>query len=65
MTDALRTIAVMQNEMDLSVLSNQMLESSAASLRTTSSQHDQLSSYMTTSKHLVTALRNLTGLTVL
>ncbi|EDR08047.1 uncharacterized protein LACBIDRAFT_297676 [Laccaria bicolor S238N-H82] len=56
-TDALRrTIAAMQNELERSVLSNQMLESSSASLHATSSQHDKLSSFMITSKHLVTAL---------
>jgi hypothetical protein len=56
-TDALRrTIALMQTELERSVLTTQMLESSTASLRSTSLQHDTLSSVMSTSKQLITAL---------
>ncbi|KAF9005084.1 Sec20-domain-containing protein [Cyathus striatus] len=56
-TEALRrTIAVMQGELERSVLTTQMLDSSSATLRTASSQHDTLSSLMTTSKQLITAL---------
>ncbi|KDR85819.1 hypothetical protein GALMADRAFT_234910 [Galerina marginata CBS 339.88] len=56
-TDALRrTIALMQTELERSVLSTQMLDESTATLRSTSSQHDTLSSVMYTSKQLVTAL---------
>ena len=56
-TDALRrTIALMQSELERSVLSNQLLEESTASLRATSLQHDTLNSVMSTSKQLVTAL---------
>jgi protein transport protein SEC20 len=45
----------MQKELERSVLTSQMLENSAT-LRSTSSQHDTLSSVMHTSKQLVTAL---------
>lgn len=56
-TDALRrTIALMQNELERSVLSSQLLEESTATLQSTSFQHDVLSSVMTNSKHLITAL---------
>lgn len=56
-TDALRrTIALMQTELERSVLTTQILDSSTASLRTTSLQHDTLSSVMSTSKQLITAL---------
>ena len=56
-TDGLRrTIALMQTELERSVLSSQMLEDSTTTLRSTSSQHDTLSSVMYTSKQLVTAL---------
>src|SRR5437879_4216561 len=56
-TDGLRrTIALMQKELERSVLSSQMLENSTATLRSTSSQHDTLSTVMYTSKQLVTAL---------
>ena len=56
-TDGLRrTIALMQTELERSVLSSQMLEDSTTTLRSTSSQHDTLSSVMHTSKQLVTAL---------
>jgi protein transport protein SEC20 len=56
-TDALRrTIALMQTELERSVLTTQMLDSSTASLRSTSLQHDTLSFVMTTSKQLITAL---------
>ncbi|KAF9002392.1 Sec20-domain-containing protein [Hymenopellis radicata] len=56
-TEALRrTIGIMQGELERSVLSNQMLESSTASLRATSSTHDILTNVMGTSKQLITAL---------
>ncbi|KAF9535608.1 Sec20-domain-containing protein [Crepidotus variabilis] len=56
-TDALRrTVALMQSELEKSVLSTQLLDSSTKSLESTSFQHDALSSVMTTSKHLITAL---------
>ena len=56
-TDGLRrTIALMQTELERSVLSSQLLEDSTTTLRSTSSQHDTLSSVMYTSKQLVTAL---------
>lgn len=56
-TDALRrTIHLMQTELESSVLSTQLLDSSTANLRSTSLQHDVLSSVMSTSKQLVTAL---------
>ncbi|KAF8971834.1 Sec20-domain-containing protein [Flammula alnicola] len=56
-TDALRrTIALMQSELERSVLSTQLLDDSTASLRSTSSQHDTLNGVMSTSKQLVTAL---------
>ncbi|RDB29796.1 Protein transport protein sec20 [Hypsizygus marmoreus] len=56
-TEALRrTIGVMQGELERSVLSTQMLDSSTASLRATSSTHDTLTSVMGTSKQLITAL---------
>ncbi|KAI0676488.1 Sec20-domain-containing protein [Trametes maxima] len=56
-TDALqRTIGLMQSELERSVLSTQLLESSTAALKSTSSTHDVLSTLMSTSKHLITAL---------
>jgi len=56
-TDALRrTIHLMQTELESSVLSTQLLDSSTVNLRSTSLQHDVLSSVMSTSKQLVTAL---------
>ncbi|KAH9021693.1 Sec20-domain-containing protein [Lactarius deliciosus] len=56
-TDALRrTMALMQNELERSVLSTQMLEGSTASLKATSSTHDVLTGMLGTSKQLVTAL---------
>jgi len=56
-TEALRrTIGLMQNELERSVLSVQMLDSSTATLRSTSSTHDTLTSVLSTSKQLVTAL---------
>ncbi|KAI0763123.1 Sec20-domain-containing protein [Trametes elegans] len=56
-TEALqRTIGLMQGELERSVLSTQLLESSTAALKSTSTTHDMLSSLMTTSKHLITAL---------
>lgn len=56
-TEALRrTIGLMQSELERSVLSVQMLDSSTATLRSTSSTHDTLTSILGTSKQLVTAL---------
>ncbi|KAH9024799.1 hypothetical protein EDB84DRAFT_1273790, partial [Lactarius hengduanensis] len=56
-TDALRkTMTLMQNELERSVLSTQMLESSTASLKATSSTHDVLAGLLGTSRQLVTAL---------
>lgn len=56
-TDALRrTVSLMQAELERSVLTSQMLDSSTATLRSTSLQHDALNSVMSTSKQLVTAL---------
>jgi protein transport protein SEC20 len=56
-TEALRrTIGLMQGELEKSVLSNQMLEASTASLKSTSSTHDVLTNVMDTSKQLITAL---------
>ncbi|KAJ7155482.1 Sec20-domain-containing protein [Mycena crocata] len=56
-TDAMqRTMALMQGELERSVLSAQMLADSTATLRSTSSTHDTLTSVMDTSKHLITAL---------
>ncbi|KAH8977918.1 hypothetical protein EDB92DRAFT_1913434 [Lactarius akahatsu] len=52
-TDALRrTMALMQNELERSVLSTQMLEGSTASLKATSSTHDVLTGLLGTSKQL-------------
>ncbi|EJF55892.1 Sec20-domain-containing protein [Dichomitus squalens] len=56
-TEALqRTLGLMQGELERSVLSTQLLESSTANLKSTSTTHDVLDSLMTTSKHLITAL---------
>jgi protein transport protein SEC20 len=56
-TDALRrTIALMQTELERSVLSTQLLDESTATLRSTSLQHDTLHNVMSISKQLVTAL---------
>ncbi|KAF7984707.1 hypothetical protein HWV62_13012 [Athelia sp. TMB] len=56
-TDSLRrTIGLMQTELERSVLATQMLDSSTATLRSTSSTHDTLEAVMGTSKHLITAL---------
>lgn len=56
-TDALRrTVTLMQAELERSVLTTQMLDSSTATLRSTSLQHDVLNSVMSTSKQLITAL---------
>ena len=56
-TDALRrTVALMQSELERSVLASQMLDESTKSLRSTSTQHDTLSNVMYTSKQLITAL---------
>ena len=56
-TDALRrTVSLMQSELERSVLTTQMLDSSTTTLRSTSLQHDALNSVMSTSKQLITAL---------
>lgn len=56
-TEALqRTITLMQGELERSVLSSQLLDSSTASLRSTSSTYDVLDGLLSTSKHLITAL---------
>ncbi|KZT65307.1 Sec20-domain-containing protein [Daedalea quercina L-15889] len=56
-TDALRrTIALMQGELEKSVLSTQLLDASSSSLRSTSTTHDVLDGLLVTSKHLITAL---------
>ncbi|TCD65729.1 hypothetical protein EIP91_002258 [Steccherinum ochraceum] len=56
-TEALqRTIALMQGELEKSVLSTQLLDASTASLKSTSTTHDVLDNLMVTSKHLITAL---------
>jgi len=56
-TDALRrTMGLMQKELERSVLSTQMLESSTASLKATSTTHDVLTGLLGASKQLVTAL---------
>ncbi|KAF8586367.1 Sec20-domain-containing protein [Ramaria rubella] len=56
-TEALRrTIGLMQGELERSVLSSQMLEQSSANLRSTTAVHDTLTTLLSTSKHLITAL---------
>jgi len=56
-TDALRrTMGLMQKELEVSVLSTQMLEGSTASLKATSTTHDMLTGLLGASKQLVTAL---------
>jgi len=56
-TEALRrTIGLMQGELERSVLSSQILEQSSADLRATMTAHDTLSTLLSTSKHLITAL---------
>ncbi|OSX61005.1 hypothetical protein POSPLADRAFT_1057949 [Postia placenta MAD-698-R-SB12] len=56
-TEALqRTLTLMQGELEKSVLSTQLLDSSTAALRSTLSTHDVLDGLLTTSKHLITAL---------
>ncbi|VDC00158.1 unnamed protein product [Peniophora sp. CBMAI 1063] len=56
-TDAMRcTLALMQGELERSVLSAQMLESSTASLKSTADTHDVLTNLLGTSKQLITAL---------
>ncbi|KAH9939551.1 Sec20-domain-containing protein [Amylocystis lapponica] len=57
-TEALqRTITLMQGELERSVLSTQLLDTSSAALRSTSTTHDVLDGFMVTSKHLITALQ--------
>jgi len=56
-TEALRrTIGLMQGELERSVLSTQMLDSSSATLRSTSSTYDTLDNVLMMSKQLITAL---------
>ncbi|KAK7044653.1 Sec20-domain-containing protein [Favolaschia claudopus] len=51
-----RTMALMQGELERSVLSSQMLADSTATLRSASSTHDTLTTVMDTSKQLITAM---------
>ncbi|KIJ61899.1 hypothetical protein HYDPIDRAFT_115400 [Hydnomerulius pinastri MD-312] len=51
-----RTIGLMQKELERSVLSTQLLETSTSSLKSSSETHDTLSLFLGTSKQLVTAL---------
>ncbi|KAJ7100267.1 Sec20-domain-containing protein, partial [Mycena belliarum] len=51
-----RTMALMQGELERSVLSGQMLANSTATLQSTSRTHDTLTTVMDTSKYLITAL---------
>ncbi|KAG2139308.1 hypothetical protein DEU56DRAFT_800619 [Suillus clintonianus] len=56
-TEALqRTIGLMQKELERSVLSSQLLESSTATLQSASTMHDALDLILGTSKQLITAL---------
>ncbi|KAH0835896.1 Sec20-domain-containing protein [Lanmaoa asiatica] len=56
-TEALqRTIGLMQKELEQSVFSGQLLESSTANLQSASQAHDMLNLLISTSKQLVTAL---------
>lgn len=56
-TEALRrTIGTMQGELERSVLATQMLDTSTASLRSTSSRHDSLTNLTGASKQLIAAL---------
>ncbi|KAG2049781.1 Sec20-domain-containing protein [Suillus hirtellus] len=56
-TEALqRTIGLMQKELERSVLSSQLLESSTATIQSASTTHDKLDLILGTSKQLITAL---------
>ncbi|KAG1898655.1 Sec20-domain-containing protein [Suillus fuscotomentosus] len=56
-TEALqRTIGLMQKELERSVMSCQLLESSTATIQSTSTTHDKLDLILGTSKQLITAL---------
>lgn len=56
-TDALqRTLGLMQKELERSVLSTQLLESSTATLQSASTMHDTLDLIIGTSKELITTL---------
>jgi len=56
-TDGLRrSMAIMQNELERSVLSTQMLKSSTSTLQSATTQHDMLTDLLGTSKTLVRAL---------
>jgi len=56
-TDKLReTMRLMQQELDKSMLSSQMLEQSTATLNLTSNQHTTYSSLLSTSKALISSL---------
>jgi len=56
-TEALqRTIGLMQKELERSVLSSQLLESSTATIQSASTTHDKLDLILSTSKQLITAL---------
>jgi len=52
-----RTLGLMQNELERSVLASQMLGASTKTMRDASSTHDRLTSAMDTSKQLITALQ--------
>ncbi|KAJ3754919.1 Sec20-domain-containing protein [Lentinula raphanica] len=57
-TEALqRTLNLMQGELERSVLTTQMLDSSMSTLRATSSTHDLLTGAMDASQQLITALQ--------
>ncbi|KAJ3985850.1 Sec20-domain-containing protein [Lentinula detonsa] len=57
-TEALqRTLSLMQGELERSVLTTQMLDSSMSALRGTSSTHDLLTNAMDASQQLITALQ--------
>ncbi|KAH9940635.1 hypothetical protein B0H21DRAFT_754542 [Amylocystis lapponica] len=56
-TEALQwTITLMQGELERSVLSTQLLDTSSAAVRSTLTTHDVLDGFMFASKHLITAL---------
>ncbi|KAG8216740.1 Sec20-domain-containing protein [Butyriboletus roseoflavus] len=58
-TEALqRTIGLMQKELEHSVLSSQLLETSTANLQSASQAHDMLNLFIGASKQLVTALEH-------
>ncbi|KIM67289.1 hypothetical protein SCLCIDRAFT_179192 [Scleroderma citrinum Foug A] len=52
-----RTMGLMQKELERSVLSSQLLETSTATLQSTSQHHDSLSILLGSSRELITALQ--------